>query len=107
MGNDGGSLPTETPVQSNKQLADAEGDGGVSRDDDGLVSTFGVPAVVDLKLQRKRKLSDASHRPALHLKICIFLIDVHFEIFQHQAVETTRTNDKYRIFQRTFGIAIH
>lgn len=41
--------PTEAPVQPNEQLTDAEGD-GVSRDDDGLVSTFGVSAVVDLKL---------------------------------------------------------
>jgi len=44
---------TEPAVQSHKQLADAEGDGGVSRDDDGLVSAFGVPAVVDLKLQEQ------------------------------------------------------
>lgn len=43
---------TEAPVQPNKQLTDAEGDGGVSRDDDGLVSTFGISAVVDLKLQK-------------------------------------------------------
>lgn len=45
-----GSLPTKAPVQSKKQLADTEGDGGVSRDDDGLVSTFGISAVIDLKL---------------------------------------------------------
>lgn len=55
--NDVGGLPTKAPVQSNKQLADAEGDGGVSRDDDGLVSTSGISAVVDLKLQHNRKLS--------------------------------------------------
>ena len=58
MGNDVGRFPTEPSVQSNEQLADAEGDGGVSRDDDGLVSTFWVSAVVDLKLQQNRKLSD-------------------------------------------------
>lgn len=51
-------FPTEAPVQSDKQLTDAEGDGGVSRDDDGLVSTFRVSAVVDLKLQQSRELSD-------------------------------------------------
>lgn len=51
-------FPTESPVQSNEQLTDAEGDGGVSRDDDGLVSTFWVSAVVNLKLQQNRKLSD-------------------------------------------------
>lgn len=63
-GNNGGNPPTKAPVQSNKQLADAEGDGGVSRDDDGLVSTLGIPAVVDLKLQHNRKLSDApAHQP--------------------------------------------
>lgn len=55
--------PTEAPVQPDKQLADAEGDGGVGWDDDGLVSTFGVPAVVDLKLQRNRELSDSVNPP--------------------------------------------
>lgn len=53
-----GSVPTKSPVQPNKNLTDAEGDCGVSRDDDGLVSTFRVPAVVDLKLQQSRELSD-------------------------------------------------
>lgn len=56
---DGFRLLTEAPVQSNKQLADAEGDGGVRRDDDGLVSASGIPAVVDLKLQHKKEPSDA------------------------------------------------
>ncbi len=56
MGNAVGSFPTKTPIQSNKQLTDAEGDGGVSRNDDGLVSTFRVSAIIDLKLQRERKL---------------------------------------------------
>lgn len=49
-----GCVLTKAPVQSDKQLTGAESDGGVSRDDDGLVSTFRVPAVVDLKLQHSR-----------------------------------------------------
>lgn len=57
-GVDNCSFPTKAAVQSDKQLTDAEGDGGVSRDDDGLVSTFGVSAIIDLKLQHQRKLSD-------------------------------------------------
>lgn len=51
-----GGLPTEPSVQSNEELADAEGDGGVSWNDDGFVSTFGVSAVIDLKLQQSREL---------------------------------------------------
>lgn len=59
-----GSVPTKAPVQSDKQLTGAEGDGGVSRDDDGLVSTFRVSAIVDLKLQQSRELSEAhAHQP--------------------------------------------
>lgn len=48
--------PTKSSIQSNKELTDAEGNGGVSWDDNGLVSTFGVSAVVNLKLEHSRKL---------------------------------------------------
>lgn len=57
---DAGNVPTKASVQSNKQLADAEGDGGVSRDDDGLVPTFGISAVVDLKLRKNQQLETKS-----------------------------------------------
>lgn len=43
---------TQTSVQTDEQLTDAEGDGGVSRDHDGFVSPPRVSAVIDLKLQQ-------------------------------------------------------
>lgn len=43
---------TQTSIQGDEQLADAEGDGGVSRDHDGFVSPPRVSAVIDLKLQQ-------------------------------------------------------
>ena len=72
-GSDVCSRPTEASVESNEQLTDAEGDGGVSRDDDGFVSTFGVSAVVDLKLQHNRKHLLNNKTQNIDLKI-IFLI---------------------------------
>ena len=55
-----GGPPTKSPIQSYIQLADAKGDGGVSRNDDGFVSASGISAVIDLKLQQSGERSDSS-----------------------------------------------
>lgn len=58
MGNIVVCLLTKTSIQSKKNLTNAEGDCGVSRDDNGFVTTFRVSAIINLKLQQSREVSD-------------------------------------------------
>lgn len=51
-----GGVLTKTSIQTKEQLTDAEGDGGVSWNDDSFVTTFRDSAIVDLKLTDKTTL---------------------------------------------------
>lgn len=44
---------TQTSIKTDEELADAEGDGGVSWDDDGFIPASRVSAVINLKLKQK------------------------------------------------------
>lgn len=105
-GRDDPSPRTEAPVQPNEQLADAEGDGGVGRDDDGFIPTSGIPAVIDLKLKQDRNLSGPSdftpvspRRPTMFLPRTLMVVPLipawtvreHWRVVRMLSTTTHRT----------------